>query len=135
MSRPYLDATLLNTSDDNQTARDDWSQYVKDHLPWLKVRSMVYDVTESVMPNVRYNLLRYMRDKGVDTQLWWIVLLLNGFKNDMDFDRNLNPRVDDDNNDIYMRIYLPPTEVVNILHEEWLTTSRLSKASSLANNI
>lgn len=135
MSRPYLDATLKNTTSDNQTLRDDWVQFVRDHLPWLKARSMIYNVTESVMPNVRYNLLRYMRDKGIETQLWWVVLEINGFRNDMDFNKNLYPRDDEDNESVYMRIYLPPTEEVTELYHRWATSATLSKSSTLANNI
>lgn len=135
MNKPYLDATLNGTTSDNAALRADWKQFVLDHLPWLKARAMVYDVTESVMPAVRYNIQRYMLDKGIETQLWWIVLALNNFKSDMDFDKNLYPREGEDTNNTYMRLYLPAREDIATLHELWSTTSQISSSSTIIDNI
>lgn len=135
MIQPYIDTTLYNTTSDNQSIRDDWVQFVKDHADWVKARSMVYDVSETVMSQTRYNLPRYLKQKGVDQQLWWIVLEINDFKSDMDFDRNIYTRGKDDTLGVFMRIYIPPTEIISDLHERWLTSNIMSSSSTLANSI
>lgn len=116
------------------TQDDDWIQFLRDHLPYLKQRCVIENITETVMPEVRYNITRFLRKIALPDALWWIVLELNGFRNDMDFDQNVisrNPNPDG----IYMKIYVPPLEELDELYQMWLTTSQKRKSGTLASRL
>lgn len=135
LNRPYLDVVVDESDDDTQAHRDDWVQFVRDYMPWIKARSTPINIDETIMSSMRHNLRRYMLEKGYSSDLWWIILELNGFRNDMDFDKNIVIRDGEDNDDVYMRLLVPNDGDIALLYDKWQTSSQSSQGSTLVKRL
>lgn len=132
--------SLLSILNDNlsskyhDTENDDWVQFVRDHLSYLKDRCVIENITDSVMPEVKFNIMRFLRKINVPTSAWWIVLELNGFKNDFDFHKNILS-IKPNNDGIYMRLYVPPQTELDTLYQSWLTVADAREGSTLTTSL
>lgn len=118
----------------HDTTNDDWVQFLRDHLSYLRDRSIIENITDTVMPEVRYNITRFLRKVGLPTSVWWIVLELNGFKNDFDFHTNIvSARPSSDG--VLMKLYVPQESTLRELYQLWLTTADARKGSTLTTSL
>lgn len=101
MSSPFLDMNV------------NWKQYVYDHRMYLRANANRIVPSGERLVSCRYNLQRWLREEGYDPTIWWIVLLLNGMKNDLDFDSSWADKV----------IYVPTGTQMNTAYLSYLTTS------------
>lgn len=78
-----IQQSLINIS---QADEDKWRQFILDHLDYITRRSTKYSLDGEVANRYRYDLDHFLKKNMQRSQpMAWIVLSLNGMKNDFEF--------------------------------------------------
>ena len=91
-----------------------WVQYISDHVGYLRsTTSLVYPSAEVMAQNM-YDVKRYIRNvQGGDQEIWWIVLLMNDLRSDMEFTYD----------NVANGLYVPTTAQIRSLYSTFISTS------------
>lgn len=85
----YLSAELADPYlDTNQK----WRQSVLDHVDLVRVNSRTQDIAQGDLVQCTFKPAKYFRRIRIRDSLYWIIMLLNGWKCDADFNLDMPSR-------------------------------------------
>ncbi len=93
-----------------------WRLFIIDHKAYIISSAIQQQISPEVMTQCNYNLIRYMRAQNLQTNLAWIVLILNDLNSDIDFYADM----------LSLTIYIPNEPVIQTLYQTYQTTSQVS---------
>jgi hypothetical protein len=102
-----LNKTITNYSDVDPA----WRQFVDDHKAFLIANSTTMQISESYMQQFVQDLPRYLRSINYNTQVTWIIWLINDLVTDIAFVQNIGT------------LLIPPFQIIENLYTSFITAT------------
>ena len=111
-----LTTLLTNISGDGKRWQTDpdqdaaWHQFVLDHKNEILARATPTTITRDDFNTIRYDVSRFLRNRGISPQYTWVLRLINPRCNDITF------------TDVFV-VYLPSEPYMKQLYEQYKASS------------